>query len=106
MISTRFRVGSRRQQGELDGAEDDSEEVRIVRMVRRMRMRMASRWLKECESQACGKKQLWPFPPTGNFGTKDTFIASPIPQLLLLLNDQEQHYKLSMYIFEISELVY
>ena len=49
-----------------------------------VRMRMASRCLKESESQAGGKnqEQLWPFPPTGNFGTKDTFVASPIPQLI------------------------
>ena len=61
-----------------------------MRMVPRMmmrwmvRMRMASRCLKESESQAGGKnqEQLWPFPPTGNFGTKDTFVASPIPQLI------------------------
>ena len=54
-----------------------------MRMVPRMmmrwmvRMRMASRCLKESESQAGGKnqEQLWPFPPTGNFGTKDTFVA-------------------------------
>ena len=61
--------------------------VRSLRWMVRIRMRIASRCFEEGEREGWWQKAgaallAFPFPPTENFGTKDTFVALPIPQLI------------------------